>query len=442
MALRQPAPGLDPSQAIPPGNKTAIQWRTYQCELVTPLYGGGVEGGQVDESMPIRASAIRGQLRFWWRLLAKYKWKLGTVDEIRRQEFLIWGGIGETALASQVYLRVEDINGDISPEACQEIIREAKRDGRVVERLRWMDWAEPYAYALFPAQGRLERGDPKDPAKLVRPGLRWVLRVGCTSEAFDVQVLEALRWWSSFGGVGARTRRGVGAVLVSGIEPVNQEEIELAQCQLFFSGPGSAAPLEAWQIALAKLRAFRQDEGIGRNSGRTNSRPGRSRWPEPASIRALTKIHRIKQDGTSFEPPKNTPPLFPRAVFGLPIVFQFQKEKSDQKSDPPVHTLEPGEVNGKRIERMASSLIIRPYLDKAGRWHAAVLALPNRLDAHAPLVLRQDRQAVGVGHILPRNDSENSFVPVDIPMKGRANNPLDAFLHYFQGKAASHGGGK
>jgi CRISPR-associated protein Cmr1 len=148
------------------------------------------------------------------------------------------------------------------------------------------------------------------------------------------------------------------------------------------------------------------------------------------------------RDGTSFEPPKNTPPLFPRAVFGLPIVFQFQKEKSDQKSDPPVHTLEPGEVNGKRIERMASSLIIRPYLDKAGRWHAAVLALPNRLDAHAPLVLRQDRQAVGVGHILPRNDSENSFVPVDIPMKGRANNPLDAFLHYFQGKAASHGGGK
>ncbi|MEJ2046041.1 MAG: type III-B CRISPR module RAMP protein Cmr1 [Reinekea sp.] len=43
-------------------------WQTYECELVTPLYGGGIEAGVIDEEMPIRASSIRGQLRFWWRI--------------------------------------------------------------------------------------------------------------------------------------------------------------------------------------------------------------------------------------------------------------------------------------------------------------------------------------------------------------------------------------
>lgn len=42
---------------------------TVCCELITPMYGGGVKAGRVDCKMPIRASALRGQLRFWWRLL-------------------------------------------------------------------------------------------------------------------------------------------------------------------------------------------------------------------------------------------------------------------------------------------------------------------------------------------------------------------------------------
>ncbi|MEI8633100.1 type III-B CRISPR module RAMP protein Cmr1 [Vibrio sp. PP-XX7] len=47
---------------------TKKEWVSYQCTLVTPMYGGGVNAGEVDKEMPIRASAIRGQLRFWWRI--------------------------------------------------------------------------------------------------------------------------------------------------------------------------------------------------------------------------------------------------------------------------------------------------------------------------------------------------------------------------------------
>lgn len=68
----------------------ALNWHTLNCELVTPLYGGGVEAATVDKDMPIRASAIRGQLRFWWRLLAKHKWKLGNTKAIQEAEFSLW----------------------------------------------------------------------------------------------------------------------------------------------------------------------------------------------------------------------------------------------------------------------------------------------------------------------------------------------------------------
>lgn len=41
-------------------------WHTLDCQLITPMYGGGVISTKVDTAMPIRASGIRGQLRFWW----------------------------------------------------------------------------------------------------------------------------------------------------------------------------------------------------------------------------------------------------------------------------------------------------------------------------------------------------------------------------------------
>ena len=67
------------------------EWVTYECKLVTPMYGGGVNGGQVDKEMPIRASAIRGQLRFWWRIACGPK----DPKVMREKEEAIWGGIGE-----------------------------------------------------------------------------------------------------------------------------------------------------------------------------------------------------------------------------------------------------------------------------------------------------------------------------------------------------------
>ena len=38
-----------------------------EISVITPLFGGGAEPGVADLLAPVRASSIRGHLRFWWR---------------------------------------------------------------------------------------------------------------------------------------------------------------------------------------------------------------------------------------------------------------------------------------------------------------------------------------------------------------------------------------
>ena len=54
-------PDFEPMEKLP-GSKEA--WQEIYCELVTPIYGGGVQAAIPDISMPIRATAIRGQLLY------------------------------------------------------------------------------------------------------------------------------------------------------------------------------------------------------------------------------------------------------------------------------------------------------------------------------------------------------------------------------------------
>jgi CRISPR-associated protein Cmr1 len=104
-------------------------------------------------------------------------------------------------------------------------------------------------------------------------------------------------------------------------------------------------PIEAWRYLLTKLRDFRQQ----RNQGSERNRPGRSQWPEPDAIRRLTRCSSARHRNALSQ--LN---VFPRAEFGLPIVFKF---KDDTHGDPNVTTLE-GADDGEK--RLASPLILRP----------------------------------------------------------------------------------
>lgn len=400
--MRRPNPAIRPEDALAAWDaarsSAASAPVTVRCRLMTPMYGGGVEPGKVDCAMPIRPSAIRGQLRFWWRLL--------NGGELRPQDVFaaesdLWGGIARTGPhAGRVSVHV----------ACDPVGSEcvhSEREQMVGARTR--DFP---AYALI-----LERGHVHD---LLNAGYEFTLTLRLAATATDAQreqVIEALRWWASFGGVGARTRRGLGTVEAAGddvdLPPVSRDQVDSRGGRMVLGPPGRNA-VEAWRRAVEALNDFRQGRNVGRNPGR-GSRPGRSRWPEPDAIRR----HR-RQHAYGHQPEHPVDGQYPRAAFGLPIVFHF-KDRGDPTPDA---VLEPCED-----DRMASPLILRPYFD--GNWYQPLaLLLPGwKESVSVPVSFGSKR----VGPAWPQDPGKrkelSDLVP---PMQGRGIDALTAFLHYFE----------
>ncbi len=131
----------------------------------------------------------------------------------------------------------------------------------------------------------------------------------------------------------------------------------LAAGRIFPTGFG------ALEAGLARLKDFRQAVGLARNPGQQANRPGRSRWPEPDQIRRLTSTHAANHA------PAHPVGKFPRAAFGMPIIFHFQGN-----GEPGDTSLQPAGA-----ERLASPLVIRPAVGSDGRIRAIALILPQRV---------------------------------------------------------------
>jgi len=411
----------------------------FACTLITPLYGGGVEAGKIDISMPIRATSIRGQLRFWWRITNRKRFSGAEKDQnMFAAEREIWGGLGkdDDLSASKVDIRVTDIHIHQAPAAAARYDR--KKDNNQYETSpHWESWAggtKAGGYVLFPAQGKaLKTAIQTEPSKLLKPGsVSWSLEIrfsdDCPAESRE-QVLTALRWWASFGGIGGRTRRGLGAVRVENLAPVSKEEVKEHGCTLVLQEPAPQekaheSAVEAWRAAIKALREFRQEAGIGRNKGSGPNRPGRSRWPEADAIRRIT--HKNSREHQPTHPAGN---IFPRAAFGLPIIFQFKKDERS-RDDPEQHSLQP-----ENAERLASPIILRPYWD-GSKWRPAALYLGKET---TKLILRGPRGDNPVKEWPEDGEQRKTAIqeihPIQMVAKkhpGKIASPLAAFLNYFK----------
>ena len=404
-----------PDESIEVPSLTAVEpvlkWHTLSCELVTPMYGGGVKSVVVDEQMPIRASSIRGQLRFWWRLLAKNKWQLGSDKEIQKQEFALWGGMGlggDDGTASQVFLKVFDVPS--SNKIRQSLI---DYDDSSLSQLR---------YVLFPAYNETDLA--LQPHRLLKPEISWKLAFAFSpllakDNTKKDQVIETLKWWASFGGLGFRSRKGLGSVRVTESSDYPQiaqipslEEIAEANCHLIQRNPTSSA-LSALQSAVGKLSEFRQAPGVGRNPGQQRNRPGRSRWPEPDALRRIQNTHH-----EDHAPEHLAGNVFPRAVFGMPILFPFVG-RGEPSGD---NTVSPAQG-----ERLASPLILRAVYsgeDQKGitQWCPSALVLPYQHILDMKVTVGRNEYPVWEG------DKAEHTRPIS---ENGGQDPMQAFLTYF-----------
>ena len=416
-------------QEPPEVRRTPWQAR-FQLATITPVAGGGVESFEPDQVDIVRIPGIRGQLRSWWRTLYGAAQLRGTGGAAERAEALfqreakLWGGVGADAdgggsRPSRVRLQVHVRDpGQVSPAGWHD---PGPRGLKVVPR-----WTvgNQLGYALFPfqrsAEERREHGAHESmPTREVRRDLRFELEVTLRGELPEQapepghveQVLATLWAWIHFGGLGGRTRRGFGALMLA--EPPELDGVDGAAAvawRRLFRGPGgdpvawcrelvahaaSTSPRlprlalcgpsrpradRAHQELIEHLRVFRQGEDVGRDPGRGHSgpgrRPGESRWPEPHLLRLERARDPAERRRYAHPPSEEAKQAFedgelaaPRAAFGLPIQVGF-KDPEDKRAN--AHILPGGAADSRR---WTSPLILRPLATADGRYAPIAVVL-------------------------------------------------------------------
>lgn len=325
----------------------AIVRETREYELITPLFGGGTESQKADPVSVIRVPSIRGQLRFWWRAIRGGQFG-GNLARMKKGEDGIFGAasVGDKATPSQLQIALT------MTDRGKPLLQVTGKGGQI----EIYEMKSPYGYVAFPL---------KQKGLGVVDGVTFSLSLSYPS-SFSAEVEAALWAWAMFGGLGGRTRRGFGSLQMKDYSPHAADVARDIKNGLEKHLAGDAFPpsvphlsknpsaikvtaaadsvSEAWKHLIQELKDFRQD----RPFNPATKRPGRSRWHEPDAIRNLTR------HASSHPPSPLTVNKFPRAAFGLPIIFKFKDETA---GDPLQTTLEGKDENQKR---MASPLILRP----------------------------------------------------------------------------------
>jgi CRISPR-associated protein Cmr1 len=359
------APDYAPPDWQPPG--TGREICTLDIDVITPMFGGGYEPRIVDPESVVRAPQVRGYLRFWWRAVEAAR--LQTSHELFEAESRLWGAAGT---CGEVAVRV-GIRDPGRNRRLQDIIADAEQRG-AAHRARWQRQNGPVrarkagatdpglGYFLFPFRG--EQKNKLEEAR-GREGVRFSLVVSM-SEAARPQVERALRAWLAFGGVGARTRRGCGALRgPGGWQPPSRDSLEawltalapgvlrrtpqvpsLASATLLLC-PKARDATDAWHQLATFWARFRKG-----HVGDVPYEPRRGgHWKDYATLSILTdkRLQSLRLN---------------KPFLGLPIIYQpFQNARF-------AGTLKP-ETSG----RMASPVILKPVVLADGSVHPLILVL-------------------------------------------------------------------
>ena len=393
--------------------------RKVRFKVITPVFGGGVSNASTeterhlkepDRITPIRGAAIRGQLRFWWRVLQNETDHKKLWEEEKR----IWGMASEPGAVS---IKVQ---ASTSWEEVPVFTCERKGTRWQVKPIGGMQAIAYGAFPLQPPKEELEKRDAPKPGVLHRYNAECELTLRFPIHLRE-EIENAVNAWLLLGGVGGRTRRGFGAISCDELSVDAVLWLQKRGFSLQATAPTWRSAEEAWKFGLEKLQKFRQGQQVGRNRFSDPSKPkksGRSRWSEPEAIRKLVPL---------MANPKYSQRLvgvdkFPRACFGMPINFHFL-------SDPQMGKFRLKPVG---FERLASPLIIRPYRAPDGKYGCLAALLPYRELDKVQLELIGEGGPWEVNPALTAADAQS----LKSPLRGEPD-PLLAFLNFFQRSQAT-----
>ncbi|HLI49726.1 MAG TPA: type III-B CRISPR module RAMP protein Cmr1 [Chthonomonas sp.] len=350
---------------------------TLSLKLITPMFGGGYKAGEVDDVCRIRAATVRGHLRFWWRAL--YGAEYTTSNELFKAEKARWGSTEKPAAIS---LKVV-----------------VTSNGKSKTYSQWTRNNSALTYFLFPFQKNNQR--PQEGEGYA--DIAFTLTLDFLTKYQD-EVERTLKAWIAFGGIGARTRRGCGALTVtenaakwcmpanpseranwlkkllpSVAEQRSSTDIPIllgARCVL---GAANRDAVQVWEMLAQFWRNFRKGlvSASGSNTGRRNALYGKGLWQDFSRLSALLS--------------NNALPLV-KPFLGMPIIYQ---------ETPTLRNATQGFIGDlvpEGSERMASPLILKPIALSDGQFCPCVLVLstgrPQKLKATGQLLDQNRRKSV------------------------------------------------
>lgn len=345
----------------PPLKAPALETWTLRLRTITPLFGGSATPREVDAENPVRSASVRGHLRFWWRAVAGARY--GTAEELFKAEEAIWG-------SAQRY-------GKVALRVLEQKAGKAVKPSDLVGDKGTARTGPMERFFLHPFNPDKSKGLEE------ASGLQWVeFTLELTPSLSDPEkehLRRALRAWIAFGGVGARTRRGAGALEVVD-DPQNWLPANPEQLRAWFAQqPVENPPHTTLAGAVICL-------GRPRKPSHTDPYKGHAAWRELGQFwTRLRKGHYLEDPQTgetmAYTPmaggkwndhktllalrPNQKQIALAKPYLGLPIVYQRLGSSFSG-------TLEAQHAQGKR---MASSVILKPMAFADGSLQPAVVLL-------------------------------------------------------------------
>lgn len=375
--------------AAPPELPKTLQSDELQLNvtLVTPMMGGGVDAGVTDMDRPVRAPSVRGHLRWWWRLL----YGGDNVADMHERESMIWGSTDRAGAVS------------ISVECDPKPMTRDFHNNYGFERYG------SESYALFAAlESKI--------GAIAKEGLSFklTLRFNGLGEEQLKQVNMSVAAWIYFGGIGARTRRGLGSLKCdnSSLPSFDAVRNALKGRGVSVFTKNAADPMAAWSETLKIYKSYRQQ----RNGPR-----GRSYWPEPDALRDITqqRVARHAEPVTKLEKAH----AFPRAALGLPIEFKFKDDGKSSSDEPEKQSLYAFPKNSEEpVDRMASPVITKA-VHNGSKWYSAFIILPHDHAFDITPCLKPDKH---IADVLNVRDARYK----QLKSTHGADNAIDGFIAY------------
>jgi CRISPR-associated protein Cmr1 len=370
-------------------------------EILTPMVGGGIKSFETDLQFPIRPTALRGMLRYWWRATRGWQ-SQGDIHRLRALEASIWGGSYKDD-TGKVNIVASPVSIDVVIlQQGQDIRREdagSKITNNPDDKAKIYKPESRFSYVLFP----LRDATADVVGKLF---LKFELRIRFTPVPHvNIQdEIDAALWaWELFGGVGARTRRGCGSI--QSLDNTKRiDEVLSDGIQRFLSGAqGGAWPAHVPSLqglnttqeyqphrASVSWRRMQDQNSVNawinivevfklqlrqaRNSAGTKNNIGSSKWFEANVIRKIFSNQRQTPPFQTDKSPSANQMVIARLQLGAPMEMSFINPKHFRPNDSNQYkfTVSVDENNELRVP---SPLIFRVWRAPNGSIYQVVLIM-------------------------------------------------------------------